>query len=429
MTLQTPVIVGGARTPFLDTAGAYSELMAHELGAQAIRGAIEHCALPADKLDMVAMGIVLHEVETTNVTREAMLSAGLSSRIPAFTTAMAGLSPNIAVSALSNMIRLGQIEFALAGGMETFCDVPIRLSSGLRRTAMRLRQARTGQQRLKALKRLRPRDLALDIPKGTDFTTGMTMGESTEAMRRRYPVSREAADRYALRSHQRAVEAADAGWHARDICPVALDQGGTIEQDNSARRNLDLADLARLKPLFDPKTGVVTAGNASRFTDGAAALVLASQTAAERAGLPALAVVRDCHFSGVSDLQHEMLLGPAMTIPRLLERNRLSMDDIAVFEVHEAFAAQILINQQCLASDVFVREHLDLPRAPGAMPEERLNIHGGSLALGNPFAATGARLLLTAARRLNDTHERYALVSSCAGGGLGAAILLENPNL
>lgn len=423
----TPVIVAGVRTPFLETAGAYRNMMAHELGAAAMAGLLQRALWDPAHLDIVAMGIVVHEINTTNVAREAMLGAGVPSTVPAFTTSMAGLSPNMAVTNVCDMIRAGRISAAVAGGMETFSDMPIRLSARMRRLLMQLRQARSTKARLKALAGLRPADFTLDIPKSADFTTGQTMGASVEAMARRYPVTREEVDRFALQSHQRALRSIADGWHAADIVAVSTPDGASVSADNSPRADMTAAGLARLKPVFDQDRGIVTAASASRFTDGAAALLMTSQARAESAGVAPLAIVRDSHFAGVADMHHEMLLGPAMAIPPLLQRHGLRMDDVAVFEWHEAFAAQILVNQRCLASDEFARQRLGLDHAPGAVPEDRLNIHGGSLALGNPFAATGARLLLNAARRLQESGERYAVVSSCAGGGLGTAILLEHP--
>lgn len=428
MSPNMPAILGGARTPFLDTAGAYSELMTHELGAKAIAGAVERSGIDPSIIEMVAMGVVLHEVETTNIAREAMLTAGLSSTIPAYTTSMAGLSPNVAVATLSDMIRLGRIDIAVAGGMENFSDVPIRLSRNIRRMAMKIRQARDGRQRLKALAAFRPSDLKLDIPTSSDFTTGQTMGQSTEATIRKYSVSRDASDQFALRSHQLAVQALSNGAAAQDIIPVSLANGITVSADNTPRSELCIEKLAGLKPVFDRENGIITAGNASRFTDGAASVLLGSVAAAEQHNLAVLALIVDVQFSGVPSLDTDMLLGPAMTIPKLLSKNGLTMDDISVFEVHEAFAAQVLANEQCLASNDFAREYLGLSAAPGSMPQERLNCWGGSLAFGNPFAATGIRLLLNATRRLQAEQGQYAIVSSCAGGGLGAAILLENPN-
>ncbi|MGB1580781.1 MAG: thiolase family protein, partial [Nevskiales bacterium] len=333
------------------------------------------------------------------------------------------------VANLSDMIALGRIDMAMAGGMENFSDIPIRLSQNVRRSAMKLRQSRSTKDKLKVLGKLRLSDLALDIPASEDFTTRKTMGALTEAMVQKFHVSREDCDRFALQSHQRATQAIAAGNFKPDIAPVQINGHAAIDTDNSPRAGISMEKLAGLKPAFDKDEGVITAGNASRFTDGAAALLLGSLGAAEKQGLEPMAVVKDYVFTGVDDLHTEMLLGPAMAIPRLLGKNKLSMDDIDVWEVHEAFAAQLLVNQVCLASDAFCKERFGLKQALGAMPEDKLNIWGGSLALGNPFAATGGRLLMTAARRLQETGQRYAVVSSCAGGGLGTAILLENPNL
>ncbi len=427
-TKRLPAILAGARTPFLDTAGAYGDLMTYQLGAKAIAGVVEKSGIDATKLDMVSMGIVLHEVENTNVAREAMLEAGLPSSIPTYTTAMAGLSPNIGVANLCDMILLGRIDLAMAGGMENFSDVPIRLSQNVRRSAMKLRQSRSTKDKLKALGKLRLSDLALDIPKSEDFTTRKTMGALTEATVRKYPISREECDRFALQSHQRALQAIKDGDFAPDIVTVKVNGYDPVTTDNSPRADISLEKLGSLNPAFDKAAGVITPGNASRFTDGAAALLLGSLKAAEREGIEPLAVIRDYKFTGVDDLHTEMLLGPAMAIPQLLSKNKLMSSDIDVWEVHEAFAAQILANQVCLASDEFCKQRFGLKKAIGAMPEDKLNIWGGSLALGNPFAATGGRLLMTAARRLQESGGRYAVVSSCAGGGLGTAILLENAN-
>lgn len=425
-TKNLPAILAGARTPFLDTAGAYADMMTYELGAKAIRGVIDKSGIDADRIDMVSMGIVLHEVENTNVAREAMIEAGLSCKIPTYTTAMAGLSPNIGVANLCDMITLGRIDLALGGGMENFSDVPIRLSQNVRRTAMKIRQSRTNKDRLKLLGKLRLSDLSLDIPKSEDFTTRKTMGELTEAMVNKHPVTREDCDRFALQSHQRAIQAIEDGNFEPDIVPVQVNGAPPVTRDNSPRADISMEKLASLKPAFDRQAGVITPGNASRFTDGAAALLLGNLASAEKQGIEPMAVVKDYKFTGVGDLHTEMLLGPAIAIPQLLHKNRLTSSDIDVWEVHEAFAAQILVNQACLASDSFCKKRFGMKKAMGAMPEDKLNIWGGSLALGNPFAATGGRLLMTAARRLKESGGRYAVVSSCAGGGLGTAILLEN---
>lgn len=424
---RLPVILRGARTPFMETAGAYARLMSYELGGRAIAGLVEKTGIDAARVDVVAMGTVVHEVETTNVARECMLNAGLPSTIPAFTLSMAGLSPNVAVGTVCDMIALGRAELAIAGGTETFSDPPLRARQALRRGLMKLNQDPSAKNALRVLGTLRPRDLLPEMPSASDFTTKMTMGACTEAMVKKFGVARQDSDRYAARSHALAVQAWEQGRYAEDIVPVQVQgRGEPVTRDDSMRPDTNAEKLARLKPVFDRESGIVTAGNASRLTDGAGALLLSSLGAARRLKLEPQAVVRDYVLAGVDDLFSEMLLGPAMAIPKLLQRNGLSMDDIDVWELHEAFASQILANQACLASADFAREVHGLSQAFGAIPEDKLNTWGGSLALGNPFAATGVRLLTTATRRLQQEKKRYAVVSSCAGGGLGAAILLEN---
>ena len=422
---RLPVLVEGVRTPFLDSAGAYSPLMSYELGAQAIAGLVKKSGVDTGRLGLVVMGTVLHEINTTNVARECMLAGGLPSTIPAYTVAMAGISPSVGVANLCDMISLGRLDMGIAGGTENFSDVPVRLSQNVRRSLMKIRQSRSTRDRLAVLGSLRPRDLLLDVPTSSDFTTKLTMGEACEAMVRKFGMTREASDAFAAASHARAVAATDAGVYQEQILPVTVGNT-TVTEDNTARRDTTADTLSRLKPVFDRENGIITAGNASRFSDGAGALLLSSLGAAREQKLPVQAVIRDYLFAGVASLEEEMLLGPAMTIPRLLQRNGLSFTDVDIWEIHEAFATQVLINRQCMASQKFVTERFGKEVPFGEIPLEAVNIWGGSLSMGNPFAATGVRLFQTAAQRLRMFNQRYAVISTCAGGGLGAAFLLEN---
>lgn len=422
-TLNKAMIVCGSRTPFLDSGGAYSQLMSYELAAYAIRGVLARSDIDPEQLGMVMAGTVVHEVETSNVAREAMLAAGIPSTVPACTTSMAGLSATASVTSLCDMISLGRIDSGIAVGTETFSDIPLRYSRTLRRGAMQLRQDGSASSVMRLLGQLRPRDILPVMPSGGDFTTGMNMGECTEVMVKQWGVTREASDAFAVRSHKLTLAALAAGHLQQDIDTVEVDDT-LVCDDNSPRANCTLESLAKLKPVFDKASGIITAGTASRFTDGAAALLLTSETYAAENDLTPLACVRDYAFAGVSDIGSEMLLGPAASIPRLLAKHKLSVEDIGVWELHEAFAAQILANQACLESSEFAQQY-HAGWVAGRIPLERLNAWGGSLALGNPFAATGTRLLMTAARRMHAENARYAVVSSCAGGGLGAAVLLE----
>jgi len=425
---RLPVVVGGVRTPFLDSGGAYADIRNHELAALPLRGILEQSGVSAQDIELVTMGMVVQDVQTSNVAREAMLAAGYPSRIPAYSVSMAGVSPAVGTMNIADMIALGRIDVAVAGGTENFSDLPIRLRRNVRKRAVKLTLAKTATQRLGILAGLRPSDLIPEIPSALDLTTKMDMGTACEAMVRRFGVTRNEADAYAARSHQLAADAWESGHYDGDVLAVNAPDGQHVTRDNAIRGDTTEARLARLKPAFDRDNGIITAGNATGMTDGAAATLLMSMEAAKARSLTPLAIVRDYRMVGVHDMHTEMLLGPALSIPRVLAHNGLSMDDIGVFELHEAFAAQILVNQKALSDDTFARKELDLDAAPGPIPIDRLNCWGGSLALGNPFAGTGGRILNTAARRLQASGERYAIVSTCAGGGLGAAMLLENPH-
>lgn len=355
-----------------------------------------------------------------------MLKARLSSRIPAYTVAMAGISPSVGISNICDMILLGRIKVGLAGGTDNFSDVPIRLSQPVRRSAMKLRNQSTFSGYLNAVKSLRLKDLALDIPKSADYTTKLTMGQSCEAMGVRFGISRLASDEYTLRGQQNAAKAIEQGHLARQIVAITVgEQNITLDQPP---RMSSLEQLSALKPVFD-SNGVITAGNSSKFSDGAGAVLLADVDYAKQHNLEIQALIVDYEWSGVDDLNHEMLLGPAMTIPALLQRHQLQFSDVDVWEIHEAFAAQILINRTCMADADFVHSRFGADFPFGEIPLDKLNLWGGSMSLGNPFAATGIRLLQTAAQRLAHEGGRYAVVATCAGGGLGAAYLIENVNL
>ncbi len=424
---RQPVIVDAVRTPFLHSGGAFSQLRHHELAARPIRALLERSGVAPAEIEFLTVGAVVQELDTTNVAREAGLEAGLPMRVPAYSVSMAGVSPAVGLAHLCDMIALGRLDIAIAGGSENFSDIPIRLRRPVRQRAARLALAKSAGAKLKALTGLRPGDFLPELPSSKDLTTGMSMGLACEAMVRRFGVSREAADAFAVRSHQLAAAAWAQGHYAADVVPVSLGTGAVVvERDDGIRQDTTADRLARLKPAF-AAGGIITAATSSGITDGASAQLLMSAAAAAARQLPVLGRLVDYQFGGVNDMHTEMLLGPAMTIPPLLARNGLAIEDIAVFELHEAFAAQILSNQQALGDAAFARAELGLEQPVGAIPLARLNTWGGSLALGNPFAGTGGRLLSTALRRLQASGERYAITATCAGGGLGAAILLENP--
>ena len=419
---RQPVVVEAVRTPFLNSAGAYAALMNHELAAFPLAEVLRRSGVSAQEVELITMGMVVQDVSTTNVAREAMLAAAYPSHIPAYSISMAGVSPNVGVLNICDAIALGRMDVAVAAGTENFSDLPLRMRRPVRQRAVKLATAKSTGERLRSLKGLRPMDLLPELPSSEDLTTGLTMGNACERMVERFGVTREQTDAFALRSHQSAERAWQQGLY-EDVMPLRIKQQ-QVEKDDAIRADTSLDKLARLKPSFE-KTGVVTPGNASGLTDGAAAALLMSQQRAQENGLQPLVRVVDGQLGGVDDMHTEMLLGPAKTIPPLLARHGLALADIDVFELHEAFAAQILANQAALASKKFAQERWGLSAALGEIPLERLNCWGGSLALGNPFAGTGIRLISTAARRLKAEDGRYAVVATCAGGGLGSALLLE----
>lgn len=425
-SLQDVLIVEGVRTPFLDSGGAYSEFMTYELGGLAYRGLLNKVGVDPKTIEAVTLGTVLHEVETSNVAREAMLHAGIPSSVPAYTTSMAGLSATVGFVTLCDQIRLGRVQAALAGGTESFSDIPLRLSPTLRKAAMKLRQKPKAKTVMQQLVKLRPVDLLPVMPTGTDFTTKKTMGVCAEAMVAQFELSRQACDEFTVRSHQRALRAREAGYLQAEIVPVkSLTENRWIEDDDTPRADCTLDRIAQQKPIFKAEGGVITAAGSSRFTDGAAAVLLCGEEFARAHALTPKARVVDAVFTGVESLEQHMLLGPAMAIPKLLARQGLKADEVDVWELHEAFAAQVLVNLSCLGRhDFYERFHGGV--STGAVQLDKVNAWGGSLSLGNPFAATGMRLITTACNRLKAENGRYAVVSSCAGGGLGAALLLEN---
>ena len=272
-----------------------------------------------------------------------------------------------------------------------------------------------------------PKDILPDIPAATEFSTGLTMGQSCERAAKAWGVTREETDAYATASHQRAATAWEEGVYADEVVAVHVPPSfKSVTEDNGPRADTNEASLAKLRPAFDRQFGVSTAGNSSFLTDGATAVLFASENKAISLGLKAKAILVDHVYTGADPLE-ELLMGPAMSIPKLLQRNNLKVDDIDVWEIHEAFAAQMVFNLKCMASKTFARDRLGMDEPVGEIPMDKLNVWGGSLSLGHPFGATGGRLLNTAARRLQEQGGRYAVVSGCAAGGQGSAILLKHP--
>jgi acetyl-CoA acetyltransferase family protein len=419
------VFIDGRRLPFVRSGTQYADLTANDLARMVLRGFVEHANVDVGVIEAVVMGTVIQDVDTSNVAREAALGAGFPPQVFAHTVTMACISSNQAVATIADAIRLGRMDVGIAGGTETLSDIPIRFKRSVRRRLLASQKAKSPADYLKLLRSLRPSDLLPDVPSISEYSTGETMGESADKLAASWGVPRVEQDEYAMRSHHRAALAQTAGTLRDEIIPAFVGREmAPVTQDNGVRGDTSMETLGKLRPAFVKPYGTVTAGNASFLTDGASALLLSSREAASRYGWSTAATIRDYLFVGQQP-EDELLLGPAYAIPRLLERNELTMDDIDVFEIHEAFAGQVLAVQKALESPEFARKASGSEEISGSMPLDKMNLHGGSLSLGHPFGATGARLVTTAIRRLQRENGRYAIVAACAAGGLGHAMLIE----
>ncbi len=412
------VVAGGCRTPFLRMSTDYKKLMAYELGAFAIKGLLEKTGVASSEIDRVILGTVVHNQQTANVAREAMLKAGLPDTIPASTVSMACISANMAITQGIDLIRTGQADLVIAGGTDCTSDITIPFRKKAQQKFLSAQKLKTLGDRIKFIFSLRPGDFAPQEPKVAEFTTGLTMGEDCDLMAQKFKITREAQDAFAVRSHQKAHQAHEAGHLPKEICPVQFG-GKTIDRDNGVRGDSTVEKAGKLRPAFNKNNGSLTAANSSFLSDGAAVVLLASEQKAKELGLASDVVVRSYNFTARSP-KDELLLGPAYASPLVLDELGLQLSDMDVIEIHEAFAAQVLANLHAM-------ENADLTenKTIGSINTDKLNTWGGSLSIGHPFGATGARLVTTAANRLRHENGRYALIASCAAGGHGHAMVLE----
>ncbi|HHP7239001.1 acetyl-CoA C-acyltransferase [Longibacter sp.] len=422
---RTPVLIDGCRIPFQRAGTGYTDLMAYDMGRMALKGLLMRTGVDKDVVDRIVMGCVIQDVETSNVAREAALGAGFPKHVPAFTVTMACISSNQAVTSGVDLIRGGLADTIIAGGTETMSDPPIRVKRSVRKRLFEARKAKGPGDYLDLVKGLGPADLVPEAPSIAEFSTGEVMGESADKLAAMFGVSREDQDEYALLSHERAAQAQADGRLAKELVPATVPpEFDVIDTDNVVRPDTSLEKLAGLSPAFVKPYGTVTAGNSSALTDGASAALLMSQARADADGHTPIATLRDYTFVA-QDPGEELLLGPAYAIPMVLDSADLTLDDIDVIELHEAFAGQVLAVLEALRSDTFAQEKLNRTSAVGDVDMDKLNTRGGSLSLGHPFGATGVRLVTTAANRLHEEDGQWALVSACAAGGQGHAMLIE----
>lgn len=423
--MQKVVVIDGCRTPFLRSGTDYMDLMSYQLGGYAIKGLLNKTGIDPKIIDSVIMGNVISNVQTPNVARESALMAGVPNTTPCRTVSQACISANRAISDGCLEIMTGQAEIVIAGGVDHTSDAPILFPRKMRKKLFKAQRNKTLGDNLKFLSTLRLSDFKPEAPKVAEYTTNRVMGQDCDIMAARFGVAREEQDKFAVRSHQLADKAHKAGHLPAEMVTVNIPpKFKAIEKDNGVRGDSKLEKVARLRPAFDKKFGTLTAANSSFLTDGGAAVLLMSEAKAKELGLTPKAEIIDFVFTG-QRLEDELLLGPTYAISKLLKRQNLTFEDIDVIELHEAFAGQVLANLSALASDDFAKENLDREVAVGEIPMEKLNLWGGSLSIGHPFGATGARLVTTTANRLKKENGTLGLLAACAAGAHGHAMLIR----
>lgn len=428
MPQRRAAIVAGLRSPFLRAGTDFAQLDVLELARSVTLELLQRSELDAKLIDHVIYGNVTRPVHYANLARELVLATGLPKTTPADTVTLQCASAIQAITDATNLIERGYADVVIAGGVEMLSNVPIALSPPLARALVSASQSRSMTQRITSFGGLHLKDLAPVTPGIAETSTGLTMGQSAELMAKLNGISRAEQDAWALGSHQRAAAAWRDGLMQQEVAPIYIssDGGRAVTRDNHIRPDTSLEKLAQLKPVFDRHYGSVTAGNSSPLTDGAASVLLMSEERATALGYAPKAVVRSYAYAAV-DPAGQLLLGPAYAIPKALDRAGITLADIDLVEMHEAFAAQVLSTLQKLDSSEFARSELDRDQAVGCIEPARMNLRGGSIALGHPFGATGARCVTTLANEMDRQSAQLGLVSVCAAGGVGAAIVLERP--
>jgi acetyl-CoA C-acetyltransferase len=425
-TQQRVGVIGGVRIPFCRNNTAYADVGNFGMSVKVLGALVERFGLHGVELGEVAMGAVIKHASDWNLAREALLSSGLAPTTPGITTARAcGTSLDNAI-VIANKIATGQIEAGIAGGSDTTSDVPIVYSQRLRKRLLAVNRAKTPLDKLRtAVRGFSFSELKPSFPGVAEPRTGMSMGEHCEKMAREWHIGREAQDRLALDSHRKLATAYEAGFFEDLVVPFR-----GVKRDGFLRPDTSMDKLAGLKPAFDKTSGLgtLTAGNSTGLSDGAAAVLLANESWAARRGLKIQAYLRDAEVAAVDFVHGEgLLMAPTIAVPRLLKRNGLSLQDFDFYEIHEAFAAQVLCTLRAWESPDYCKNRLGLDAPLGAIDPAKLNVNGSSLAAGHPFAATGARIVATLAKLLEQKGSGRGLVSICTAGGMGVVAILERP--
>jgi acetyl-CoA acyltransferase len=418
-------IVRGLRTPFVKAGSLFSGLTALDLGRMVVQELVQRAELDPNEINQVVFGQVIPTLTAPSIAREVVIAAGLPRKIEAFTVARACATSIQAMTTAANAIAVGEADVVVAGGTESMSDAPIFTSRPLAHALIAASKARSLPDKLKPFQKLKAKDLLPVPPAIAEYSTGQTMGESAEKMAKENGISREEQDRIALASHHNAARAWKEGRFDEEVMHVVIPPKfeEVAARDNIVREDTSLEALGQLKPAFDRKYGTITAGNASPLTDGAAALLLMSEERAKALGYEPLGFLR-AHAYAATDPGDQLLQGPAYAAPIALQRAGMKLADIDLVEMHEAFAAQVASNLQALASPAFAKK-AGWSAPVGEVDRERLNVNGGSISLGHPFGATGARIVTQALNELKRRNKNTVLCTVCAAGGLGAAVVLE----
>lgn len=421
-TVRRVAIIGGNRIPFARSNGAYFTASNSDMFTAALNGLVERFNLQGQRLGEVVAGAVLKHSRDFNMTRECVLNTELAPETPAYDIQQACGTGLQAAFLVANKIALGQIEVGVAGGVDTTSDAPIAFGDGLRKALLELNIAKTGKDRLKALTKINLKDL-MDAPKNGEPRTGLSMGDHQAITTLEWGIAREAQDELAASSHQKMAAAYEAGFFDDLITPFL-----GLERDNNLRADSTAEKLAKLKPAFgkgDART--MTAGNSTPLTDGASCVLLASEEWAKANGHEILAYLTFTETAAVDFVgkKEGLLMAPAYAVPRMLERAGISLQDFDYYEIHEAFASQVLSTLKAWEDPKFCKERLGLDAPLGSIDRTKLNVKGSSLAAGHPFAATGGRIIATAAKLINQKGSGRVLISICAAGGQGVTAIIE----
>jgi acetyl-CoA C-acetyltransferase len=422
MTTNRVAIIGGNRIPFARSNGPYAHASDQDMLTATLDGLVERFGLEGERLDEVVAGAVLKHSRDRDLTREAVLGSKLAPNTPAYDIQRACGTGLETVISVANKIALGQIDVGIAGGVDTASDAPIAVNEDLRHILLDLNRAKTLPGRARTLTRLRPGQVVPQVPQNAEPRTGLSMGEHTALMARDWGVTRAEQDELAALSHERMAAAYERGFFDSLLTPYL-----GLERDQNLRADSSVEKLAKLKPVFGGPDGTMTAGNSTPLSDGASSVLLASEAWAAARGLPVLAYFADAQSAAVDHVHagEGLLMAPAFALPRLLDRAGIGFDDIDLFEIHEAFAAQVAATLKAWRDPVFAREKLGRDAPLGEIPSEKLNVNGGSLAAGHPFAATGGRIVASLAKALDERGSGRGVISICAAGGQGVVAILE----